>query len=206
MTLYIVCEDQLSETVMRKMISVYFPLYNIDIVAFGKRGRGYIQEKIKDFIKQNSLYFFILVDLNSDECAPVLIKKWMNSPLQQNILFRIAVREVESWLLADTTGLSQFLNLSYPLVKKEVNIPDNISHPKEKLISLADRSKKKDIKIDIVRKENSSYKQGSGYNSRLADYVDNYWEIKRAIKLSDSLKRAVNSLAQFTKSFENGKH
>ncbi|MBN2364201.1 hypothetical protein JXL83_08725 [candidate division WOR-3 bacterium] len=126
--------------------------------------------------------------------------------MKQNILLRIAVREIESWLLADTKGFSEFSKLDHSFIKKEVNSPDDIPDPKGKLISMVDRSKSRDLKSDIVRKEKSSYKQGPGYNSRLADYVNNYWKIERAAELSDSFKRAVNSLSKFTKGFGNGKY
>ena len=106
MTLYIVCEDQLSEAVMRKMVAGSSSTLIKDIVSLGKKGRGYIKKRINDFNNQNALPFFVLADLDKDECAPVLIKSWMRRPLQQNIVFRIAVREVESWLLADTKGFS----------------------------------------------------------------------------------------------------
>ncbi len=206
MTLYIVCEDQLSEVVMRKMLTGCSTLSTSDIIPLSKRGRGYIHSRINEFNNQNNIPFFILADLDSDECAPGLIKMWMKQPLKQNILLRIAVREIESWLIADTKGLSRYLRLDHAFIKKEVNIPDNLPNPKEKLISLVDRSNSRSLKNDIVRNEKGSYKQGPGYNSRLTDYVNNYWNIKLAAASSNSLKRAIDSIIQFNPSLNNGKY
>lgn len=197
MTLYIVSEDQLSEAVMRKMVAKSSSTHIKDIVPMGKKGRGYIKKRINDFNNQNTLPFFVLADLDRDECAPVLIKKWIRRPLQQNIVFRFAVREVESWLLADTKGFSHYTKLEHSLLKKEVNTPDELPDPKETLIALVDRCKNRSLKNDIVRKEKFSYKQGPGYNSRLINYVDNYWEIERAASVSESLKKAMDSLVRF---------
>jgi hypothetical protein len=197
MTLYIVSEDQLSEAVMRKMVVKSLSTRIKDIVPMGKKGRGYIKKRINDLNNQNTLPFFVLADLDQDECAPVLIKNWIKRPLQQNIVFRFAVREVESWLLADTEGFSHYTKLEHSLIKKEVDTPDELPDPKEKLIALIDRCKNRSLKNDIVRKENFSYKQGPGYNSRLIDYVDNYWEIERATLVSESLKKAIDALYQF---------
>lgn len=187
---------------MRKMVAGSSPTLIKDIVTLGKKGRGYIKKRINDFNNQNALPFFVLADLDEDECAPVLIKSWMRRPLQQNIVFRIAVREVESWLLADTRGFSQYCRLEYSLIKKKVNKPDDLPDPKETLIALVDRCKNRSLKNDIVRRDISSYKQGPGYNSRLIDYVHNYWEIGRAALVSESLERAMGSLFQFNTGIE----
>ncbi len=206
MTLFIVSEDQLSEIVIQKMITRYKAFSNHNIASLGKQGRGYIQRKINDFNKQNRIPFFILADLDSDECAPGLIKKWMKGQINHNILLRFAVREVEAWLLADTKGFSNYTKLDHSLIIKEVDKPDKLTDPKGKLISLVDRSRNRVLKNDIVQKNNHSYKQGPGYNSRLSDYINNYWEIERAVASSDSFKRAVNSLVQFNKGYENEKY
>lgn len=194
MTLYIVCEDQLSEAVIRRMVAESRSTRIKNIVALGKKGRGYIKTKINEFNNQNDLLFFVLADLDNDECAPVLIDSWMKRPLQQNIVLRFAVREVESWLLADTKGFAQYASLAHSLIKKEVNNPDAISDPKETLIALVGRCRKRVLKDDIVRKGEPSYRPGPGYNSRLIDYVESHWEIERAVLLSESLKRAMVSL------------
>ena len=201
---FIVCEDQLSEVVMRKMIAHYSSFNRFNIVPLGKRGRGYIQAKINDLNSNGNFPFFILADLDMDKCAPGLIRQWMRKPCRRNMVFRIAIREVESWLLADIEGFSRYLKIEHSFVRKEVNSPDLLINPKEKLISLVDRCKSNALKNDIVRKERSAYRQGPGYNSRLADYVINYWDIERAAVLSDSFKRAINSLGRLSEDLVKG--
>ena len=43
------------------------------------------------------------------------------------MIFRIAVREVESWIIADKEGIAEFLNVA---VANFTDLPDNISDPK----------------------------------------------------------------------------
>jgi hypothetical protein len=193
--LYLVCEDELSEVVMQKISKKIWADVELTYITIGKRGKGYIKNRINQFNNPNNpLPFFILTDLDANTCAPQLISKWLKGPCRLNLLFRIAVREVGSWLLADTKGISKYLNLDHNYIKKEVNIADNLSHPKEKLIVLVERSKKREIKKDIVRIKENRYKQGPAYNSRLIEYVEEFWDIEKATCKSDSLNRTIKAL------------
>lgn len=195
MIFYIVCEDQLSEAVMRKMVKDSLTDLELEFISIGKKGRGFIKSRINDFNNQsNNLPFFVLADLDTDSCVPGLKERWLKRPCRDNLIFRIAIREVEAWLLADDRGFSQFLNLDPAYIRKEVDFPDMVMNPKEKLIFLVERSRKKELKKDIVRKENTVFKQGPGYNTRLTEYVLNYWDIERASVRSDSLKRALKAI------------
>jgi hypothetical protein len=200
--LYIVSEDQLSDVVLRKIVCRYAPLNEFEIISFGKRGRGYIQNKINDFNNQQNIHFLILADLDSDKCAPELLNKWLKRPLRHNIVFRIAVREVESWLLADTKGISQYLNLDPLFIKKEVNNPDCLSNPKLKLLSFVKRCKNRNLREDLLREDNAVYRQGPGYNSRMSLYVKKYWKLERAVLVSDSFQRALNSIEQLNETLK----
>jgi hypothetical protein len=64
-------------------------------------GYGYLKKNIRAFNHAaRGMPFLVLTDLNSTECPPTLIKKWLPYPKHPNLLFRVAVREVEAWLLA----------------------------------------------------------------------------------------------------------
>lgn len=198
MYIYLVIEDELSETISRKIFGEYFNTIDFHIVTIGKRGKGYIKKRINEFNNlNNDMPFFILVDLDLDSCAPELTRQWLKRACRRNLVFRVAVREVETWLLADTHGFSNYLNMDHVYVSKEVNHPDELLDPKSKLLSLVERSRKRKIIEDIVKREGTSLKQGPGYNARLSDYILNVWNMKRARDNSNSLDRAINALRNF---------
>lgn len=196
MLIYILCEDSLSKVIIEKMIKYALPDLNLTLSNFGRlEGKSYIQKKINDI---NNLSipqpFFILVDLDEESCAPQLIKQWLKRPCRNNLLFRIAVHEVEAWLLADVDGFSHFLQMDYSFINQEILNPDEIRNPKEKLISLVDRSRKRELKNDMVNKHQTYFRQGPGYNTRLIEYVLSFWNIERAAKKSESLNRSLKAL------------
>ncbi len=198
MNLYLVCEDLVSNTVLRKLLLDILIDYQLQFIELGNKGRGYIEIKINDFNNLKSDFiFFLLADLDNDGCAPELIKNMLKRPARENFFFRIAEREVESWLLADIKGFSKFTNLSLDLIRKEVKSPDLLINPKEKLISLVKMSKKRELKNDIVRINETSLKQGPGYNTRLIDFIQNCWSYENAMTKSMSLQRTINAIIRF---------
>ncbi|MBN1409647.1 MAG: hypothetical protein JW969_02310 [Spirochaetales bacterium] len=201
MLLHLVCEDPLSETVMQKLVNAAFKT-TLQTVVIGKRGQGYIKNKINAFNNTNeSMLFFVLTDLDQYECPPDIINKWFDRPCRKNLIFRIAVREVEAWLLADTRGFSDFVKLDESWIRKQTGNVEKIFNPKEILLSIVKRCKLRHLREDIIRVDKNQIKQGPGYNTRLQDFTENYWSIDRAKKNADSLFRSINSLLRLKQYF-----
>jgi len=98
--LSLVFEDQISEFVMMKLAirTEKFVIAN----SYSEGGFGYIKKNIAGFNEASKGYpFFVLTDLDIVDCAPTLIENWLREPAHPNLIFRIAVREVEAWLLAE---------------------------------------------------------------------------------------------------------
>lgn len=115
--LHIVFEDKLSEYVIRKIMQNYTNDFYY-LIPMNNRGYGSIKKKIKIFNElNNSMLFFVLTDLDNHECAPSMIQKWISQPIRDNLLFRVAVREVETWLLADSKGFAKFLKLDKSFIE-----------------------------------------------------------------------------------------
>ncbi|HQO03366.1 MAG TPA: DUF4276 family protein [Spirochaetota bacterium] len=204
MYIHLVVEDELSEVISRKILGEYITGADVHVVTIGRKGKGYIKKRINEFNNQdNDLPFFVLTDLDCVTCAPELIQQWLKRPCRKNLVFRVAVREVEAWLLADSHGISNYLNMDHSYISKEVQYPDNLSDPKHKLLSLVERSKKRNMISDIVKNDGSSLKQGPGYNTRLTDFVVNDWNMERARSNSDSFNRAINALRKLTREESN---
>jgi len=183
----IATEDALSEAVAEKILNHAPVDFNI-VWKQRKQGFGYLKKQARNFNTIANTYpVLLLTDLDHTLCASKLTKSWLPIPQNSNFLFRVAVREVESWLLADREAISQFLNISISICPDS---PDSILDPKQALLNLAKKSKRREIKQDMLPTKGSLSPVGLGYNARLADFVWNYWDVDRAVVRSDSLNRA----------------
>jgi hypothetical protein len=106
----------------------------------------------------------------------------------------VAVREVESWLLADREGFAQFLGINDVLVPDQ---PDKVADPKQTLINLARRSRRRALKQSIVPRPGSTAIQGPDYNGCLGDFVRSQWNSNAAKDRSPSLNRAWQRVMSF---------
>jgi hypothetical protein len=191
----LVFEDDLSEAVMIRLLGQFPNKFKI-LRSYNGKGFGYLKTNIKGFNQASIINpHFMLTDLDNYECPIAMKNDWINFELRPDFIFRIAVREVESWLLADREGLSHFFSIS------QTNFPSNpdlIADPKNTLIQLAKRSKKRSIKEDIVP-INKNAIIGPNYNGCLTNFVFNKWNIENASNNSESLRRTYEKLNMFTK-------
>ena len=189
----LVVEDSLSEAVGRKIVDQSDN--NISITrCLGKKGFGYLKARINNFNSAAKTEpIFVLTDQDIG-CPPDKINNWFNGKPHANLIFRIAVMEIESWIMADRKALAEFLAIS------PANFPQNmdeIPDPKNFLLAKAKKSRKRGLKEDIIPKEGSIAKVGPNYNARLSDFVRNTWDVHRAIRHSESLSRAFKKLRSF---------
>lgn len=113
-------------------------------------------------------------------------------PLPAKMLFCVARTEIESWLLADTAGISSLLEISP--AKMVSNVEMDIVDSKEYLVNLAKNSKNRLIRQELVPEPKSSASTGLSYNDRLSDFASNHWSPEDAKDNSISLKRAITKL------------
>jgi hypothetical protein len=192
----VVVEGNLDEQVVRRL----FRDYGFDVnKVYGKEGKRTILGKMSNY-NQASLRtpvpWVVLVDLDRDEeCAPPFVKKHLKKP-SPNIFFRVAVREIEAWLLADRERIADFMGVSKSLVPIRV---EEEQDPKKTIIRLVDDSSKFDIKDDILPRPGSKASEGKLYNSRMIEFANRHWRPEIAAKNSDSLRRfikTINKIAQ----------
>lgn len=165
---------------------------------YGKKGKGYLKKNINAF--NHAAHFFswaVLVDLNHDaECAPLLLKQWLPNPTPY-MCFRIAVREIESWILADRERVAGFL--SVPLSHIPIN-PEELDNPKQAMVLLAKSSRRREIREDMTPRPDSHRIVGPAYTSRLIEFVENDsagWRPDAAALLSSSLYGCIQRLKRF---------
>ena len=190
--LNLVFEDQISEFVMIKLAEKTNRYFIAN--SYSEGGFGYIKKNIGGFNEASKgCPFFVLTDLDTVNCAPTLIGDWFGKSAHPNMIFRIAIREVEAWLLADIEGLSKYTGISVVNFREDV---EGIADPKAELLRLIKRCRIRKIREDILPK-NEFASIGPNYNGRLGEFVLNYWDIGRAMLRSDSLRRAMDHLLNF---------
>lgn len=190
----LIVEDELSGAVMRRLIAATGRNFVIDRMI-NARGHGQIKSGIGKFRTSSyALPHVVLTDLDRYPCPPALLDNWGATDLPPQFLFRIAVREVEAWLLADREGIAEFLHVA---VSKVPHAPEAEDDPKRTLINLARRSRKKRLAQELVPAPDSAAPIGPLYNARLSEFVNDKWDVDRAKLLADSLFRTLNRLSVF---------
>lgn len=189
-------EDVLSEAVLRRLLSAFRPELAVS-ASLGLRGKSYLQSRARELNRTaRGVPVFLLVDLDRpSSCAPELLAEWFGTPLEPQMLFRVAVVEVESWLLADRHGLSTFIGVP---VNRIPLLTDGIEQPKEFLVNLARRAKRRAVREELVPEPGATTSVGPGYNSQLSWFVSQGWNPSAAAASSDSLRRGIDRLCAFT--------
>ncbi len=187
----IAVEDAISEAVLRRLMQHRFAVES----CFSKGGYGYLKRTIRGWnAAAASTPFVVLTDLDQHHCATALKTSWLSEPCHANLVFRIAVREVESWLLADLEGMANYLNIQKKHFPPQ---PDELPDPKKTLIKLARFSASRDVRADLIPVKGSTATQGRGHNARLQSFVNQSWNPQNAAQRSPSLARAINRLELF---------
>jgi hypothetical protein len=189
-----VVEGPLDQAVVRRLANTAgLPLGQVHV----KKGRGQIEFHLRGYnnaARQSP--WLVLVDLDRDECAPTLRRLWLPDPAPL-MHFRLAVRSIESWLLADQERLAEFLDIELSLIPLT---PENESTPKRKLVDLARRSRNSGIRKDLVPRPGSGREVGPAYSSRMAEFVEDQWRPEVAAECSDSLRRCLLRLRELARS------
>ena len=194
MDIYLAVEDALSEAVAEKLLLSSGAGFQIQ-QRFCKRGNGYLKsnmDKFSNIAKATPL--LLITDLDSEDCAPGLIKRWLGKKKPpKELLFRVAVRETEAWLLADADGFAAFSGVPVTKIPPEVeNLPD----PKSTLIDLVRRYGKRSLRTDIVPEPGVCAKVGLAYNQALCPFVRESWSPERAEQVANSLARVRRSIGE----------
>ena len=160
--------------------------------VYGLNGKNRVDAQIAAY---NSAARFakwlVLRDLNGDaSCAPLLVRDLLPQP-SRGMCFRIAVRAVEAWLLADRQRIAAFLRVPVARVPRS---PDQLRDPKTAVVNLARRSRRKAIQADMVPARGLSSKVGAGYTARLIEYASDHWRPIVAADASPSLNRALAAM------------
>jgi hypothetical protein len=190
----LIAEGPLDEQVLRQLVLQSAPHLQAG-VCFGKKGRDWLQANLPKYNQAaQSRPFVTLADLEQDECPPTLLQLWFPRGIHPNMRPRLAVRMVESWLLADRESLARFLGIALHHIPQW---PDDEANPKQFMVNLARRSRFRTIRDEMVPPQNTPGRVGRNYRGQLERFVLQFWSAERAQTYSPSLQRAIRSLQEF---------
>ncbi|UFH48851.1 DUF4276 family protein [Pseudomonas sp. KNUC1026] len=192
--LYIVGEDglccALAKALVRQCTTSWHTGYEQNTSGFG--------EFVKYVAKMNqvastTLPVLMLADGDQAPCPVEQIKAWLPPKPAARLMLRLAVRESESWVLADRQGLAAFLDISMAHIPAA---PDELRAPKESLLTLIRKSKKRLLREEMLPAKQSRAPVGLGYVLHLESFLAEGWSLKRAAENSPSLARAAGRVSQ----------
>ena len=189
-------EDRLSEAVAKRLLADYAPDMPV-MGTEGLNGFGQLKAKLPSFnmIARYREPVLVITDLDNPASCPVaLIQEWrQNLVFEPGLLFRVAVMEIEAWLIADRSRLAQWLGIEDRIVPRN---PEHITQPKERLVALARRSPKRALREAIVPRRNGTGTTGPGYNEHVSDFATRHWNPEMARRTAPSLDRAIARIAE----------
>jgi hypothetical protein len=159
-----------------------------------KGGNGYLRSRLSSFCQMaRTQTVFVITDLDQIQTPAMLIADWFGKQHRPDkLLFRVAVREIESWLIADHLAIRHLFGQK---AAKLPNSPDELPDAKQTLLRLAQFAPRS-VRDDLVGARGSVASQGIGYNARLCEWVRETWRPALAAERSPSLAKARAALAE----------
>jgi hypothetical protein len=187
-------EDELSEAVGVRLLAEHRDRIEIGLLL-RRGGNGYLRSRLANFCQMARLNPMLMItDLDRWTCPAVLCADWLGRIARpERLLLRVAVREVEAWLLADHETMGALLGPTR--ASRLPTLPEAVENPKEFPLGLAARAPR-DVRADLCAEAGSVARQGLGYNARLSTFVRESWNPERASSRSDSLRRARERIRQ----------
>ena len=202
MNFIIVGEDLATREIIKRLISQY--CLNAAILREEPARGSEIQAKILQYNMLAEFYpVFVLVD-EDEECPPNKIQNWFGGNIiAPRMLFRVAVDEAESWLLADQSGFSNYFRIAkaeIPLSavrgrEKEVSFSIRYKTSLFIMLELAPKSRSASVREQLTPRNRAN--KGPAYNSAMAPFIINVWNTENARQNSSSLDKAIIRLIEF---------
>ncbi|WP_156810469.1 hypothetical protein [Pseudoxanthomonas sp. GW2] len=159
--------------------------------VFGKRGVGYVVSRAEGFaVRGQYSPILILADfMDVDGACPPVARRELVANDYPLTLVRLAVNEIESWLLASRRELARYLGVSLDRVPE---VPDDVVDPKRELVNIARDSRKPRIREIFVPKEGCSSVVGIGYVDGFQEFLTTHWSLESAVENSPSFRKFVD--------------
>jgi hypothetical protein len=200
--LYSYVEDPPSAAVARRIVEYANKKHGVffrfkDGFPVDQHGYGNIIKKMPKLVEmaKSGIHSFIISDLDRAECAPARMRDWLNQryeirlKIPTALIFRIAVREIESWIMADRENLASFIGIAAANFSKD---PDMLPDPKQHLLNVIRQKGKKKWHQDMLP-QSPTATIGPLYNEKICLFVKEHWNPTCAESISPSLARAIKA-------------
>lgn len=138
--------------------------------------------------------WLVLVDLDQDfPCAGSLVAEWLPTP-SAGMRFRVVVRQLESWLLADAERFARWFGVRKTAIPPS---PDLLPDAKDALLAVVARSRRAAVREDMIPRPGSRRRVGPAYASRLMEFIGDSqegWRPEVAARRSPSLSTCMARL------------
>lgn len=182
--------------VAERLIAVAGALPGTPVAPGGKRK---VDPKIPGLNKAATLFnpWLIMRDLDHDDpdgcCGPLVDRLLKGHPRSPHLVLRLAVRSVDSWLLADSRGFAEFFGVPAHAIPSD---PDELRSPKERLVSACRTSTRREVREGVPPRAGSGRSVGPRYVEMVGDFTRSRWNPSQAATCSPSLSRAIDRLTE----------
>lgn len=192
----IATEDALSESVAQRLVAETRSRLTVSNMI-RRNGAGYLRSKFRSFCEiARHTPVLLVTDLDTTTCPSALIETWSSRDgIPGQLLFRIAVRQIESWILADREGIAKFLSVKVANIPKT---PDALTNAKQSMLQVAQKAPRS-IREELLADRDAIAAQGLGYNDLLSKFVRTSWNPRNAASRSGSLDRARMRFAELAR-------
>jgi hypothetical protein len=189
-SVFLAAEDSTGLAIGRKLVANAKPLTVYR--EYNGRGFGRLKANVESYCEmgRQGLPVLMFTDLDDAQCAPLLIDRWLGEKASANFLFRVCIREVESWLLGHRMAIAELLRIPPSRVPTD---PEALPDPKAALIHLAQRSPAR-IKRAVTPIGTATI--GPGYNDLMEEFIRTSWEPDVAEEHCPSLLKARLRIAE----------
>jgi len=144
--------------------------------------------------------WLVLRDMDRDAPCPGDLVAQLMPQSAPWLVFRLAVRSSEAWLLGDAEALAGLLRVRASLVPA---CPEALADPKQAMVDLARRSHSSAIREQIVPRPLATAKVGPGYARIVADFAHSHWRPRVAAQVCPSLRRCLAALERLREQVES---
>ncbi len=191
-SIVVIGEDALCCAIGEKLVGDFLPDWKLANAPINTKGVTKLEANLPRYLNlsRSGVVVLCLADIDRTPCAPALVRKWLPRGANDAFLLRFAVREAESWLLADRPNLSTFLHIPRSKIPAA---PDELDDPKRTLLNAVRKHSSKALQADLTS-SGREVAPGPGYNDLLSAFVRSSWNPIEAALYSPSLRRTLNRL------------
>lgn len=164
--------------------------------VYGRRGIGYVRERAEGIAVRGAHGMNVLIVADAMDipapCRGEACRMLVASP-PSGTLVRLAVNEIEAWLLASRAEIAAYLRVPLSRIPAD---SDSVADPKRTLVNIARDSRSSRIRQMVVPRDGVSAVVGVGYVDAVAEFVEQRWSLDAAVEVSGSLQKLDQRLTE----------